>query len=527
MLSEFTPVTSDEMTKIVMQSPSKQCELDALPTWLLKDCFGELNGTVTDIVNLSLATGEFPESLKSATVKPLIKKSSLDQETLKNFRPVSNIPVISKYIEKVVVAQLVSHLDRNGFQEKYQSANKKYHSTETALRCVHNNILRALDSGQCVLLILLDLSAAFDTVDHAILLSRLTNMGVTGRALSWFRSYLTGRTQTVQIHGFKSKAHNLSCGVPQGSVMGPILFLAYLTPLGNIMHQSGHSFMLYADDNQIYIVFRREALTETKISSEQCVADVKSWLVDNKLKFNDDKTEVLLIQSKYRKPVSLESIQVGNAQIVPTERARNIGVIFDSLFSFDHHIINMAKNINYHLYNIGKLRKYLTNEAAKTYVHSIITSRLDFCNSLLYGLPQSSLQPLERALKNAARIVSLTRRSDHITPVMRSLHWLPLKERIEYKIILLTHQTLKGLTPAYLNDLLVAKPVHRASLRSNNLSLLDIPRSSTPTYGDRAFCVAAPTLWNNLPQSIRSIDSLELFKQKLKTLPFCKAPQAN
>ena len=262
------------------------------------------------------------------------------------------------------------------------------------------------------------------------------------------------------------------------------------------------------------------------ISSEQCVADVKSWLVENKLKFNDDKTEVLLIQSKYRKPVSLESIQVGNAQIVPTERARNIGVIFDRVFSFDKHIINMTKNINYHLYNIGKLRKYLTNEAAKTYVHSVITSRLDFCNSLLYGLPQSSLHPLERALKNAARIVSLTRRSDHITPVMRSLHWLPLK-RIEYKIILLTHKTLKGLTPAYLSDLLVAKPVRRASLRSNNLSLLDIPRSSTPTYGDHTFCVAAPTLWNNLPQSIRSIDSLELFKQKLKTFLFCKALWAN
>jgi hypothetical protein len=302
------------MAKIVMQSPSKQCELDALPTWLLKDCLSELNETITCIVNLSLATGKFPVSLKCATVRPLIKKASLDPEILKNFRPVSNIPVISKYIEKVVVAQLVCHLDRNGFQEKFQSAYKKYHSTETALLCVHNNILQALDSGQCVLLILLDLSAAFDTVDHAILLRRLSNMGVVDSALSWFHSYLTDRTQRVQIHGVKSKAHNLSCGVPQGSVMGPILFLVYLTPLGDIMRQSGHSFMLYADDNQIYIVFRREALTETKVSSEQCVACVKSWLVDNKLKFNDDKTEVLLIQSKYRKPVTLESIQVGNAE---------------------------------------------------------------------------------------------------------------------------------------------------------------------------------------------------------------------
>jgi hypothetical protein len=348
-------------------------------------------------------------------------------------------------------------------------------------------------------------------------------MGVKGTAESWFRSYLSDRTQRVQVHGVKSSTHNLSCGVPQGSVLGPILFLVYLTPLGEVMRESGYSFHLYADDNQIYIVFRRENLTAIKASSEQCVASVKAWLVENKLKFNDDKTEVLIIQSKYRKPITLESLHIGSAEIVPKQKARNIGVIFDSVFSFDDHITAMAKNINYHLQHIGRVRQFLSDEAAKAYVHSVITSRLDFCNSLLYGMPQSSLQPLERAFKNAARIVTRTRRDEPITPVMKPLHWLPLRARIEYTILLLTHKTLHDLSPAYLKDLLALKPMRHASLRSNDLNLLDVPRTSVPSYGDRAFSVAAPKLWNSLPSSIQNVNGLTLFKQHLKTFLFNKA----
>ena len=239
VLSSFKPATESEISKLIKKSATKSCDLDPLPTWLLKSCQDVLLPVITHIVNLSLSTSSVPPQMKIALITPLLKKILLDPETLKNFRPVSNLSYISKLIERVVAERLNDHLTSNNLHEVLQSAYKKFHSTETALLQVQNDLLMSIDADGGAILVLLDLSAAFDTIDHSVLLNRLSDLGIHGAVLSWFKSYLTGRRQSVKIKGQRSSERDLPFGVPQGSVLGPILFTIYTIPLGNIARSHG------------------------------------------------------------------------------------------------------------------------------------------------------------------------------------------------------------------------------------------------------------------------------------------------
>ena len=189
--------------------------------------------------------GVFPSNLKHANITPLLKKKNLDKEILKNYRPVSNLPFLSKVIEKIVAAHLRTHLEVNKLWCKMQSAYRPFHSTKSALRCVQNDILSSLNNKKMVTLVLLDLSAAFDTIDHEKLLHRLeTRFGINGTTLDWFRSYLSNRSQAVRINNSSSEKMYLNFGVPQGSVLGPILFTLYVAPVADIANKHGVSHML-------------------------------------------------------------------------------------------------------------------------------------------------------------------------------------------------------------------------------------------------------------------------------------------
>ena len=208
----------------------KTCALDLLPASVLTKCLQRLLPVITDIVNRSLDEALRPNSLKTALIIPLLKKTNLDTEDFKNFRPVTNLPFVSKLIEKSVAVQLVQYIDDNNFDEKLQSAYKKLHSTKTTLLRIHDDILRTVDRGCTVVSLLLDLSAAFDTVGHGLLLPRLnTRFGVKGKVLAWFKSYLTDRSQFFSINGSNSSHSDLMFGVPKGSVLGPILYLLYVS----------------------------------------------------------------------------------------------------------------------------------------------------------------------------------------------------------------------------------------------------------------------------------------------------------
>ena len=242
-----------------------------------KETASSLIPVITKLVNLSMETGCVPSSFKKALVTPLLKKSTLNPEVMNNYRPVSNLPFVSKVLERVVLRRLLNHLDVTNQHEPHQSAYRPLHSTETALVRVCNDILLSPDQRKAVSLVLLDLSAAFDTIDHKMLLDRLSNIGVQGMAHKWSQSYLHNRHQSVIIKGVKSKSVPLRYCVPQGSVLGPFLFTQYTVLIGAICRKHGVSCQLYADDTQIYVTFNIDDNIDRKIALtkiEKCIAEV-------------------------------------------------------------------------------------------------------------------------------------------------------------------------------------------------------------------------------------------------------------
>ena len=244
-----------------------------------------------------------------------LEKPSLNKDSMKNYRPVSNLSFLSKVLEKVVVNQLNTHINSSNTTNQYQPTYRTFHSTETALLKIHSDILASMDAGKVTALTLLDLSAAFDTIDHTILLSRLDWFGVTGTALNWFESYLNGRCQRIKIGDCLSSKADLKFGVPRGSVLGPLLFTLYTTPLSSMIFEHAIPHHLYADDSQLYVSFASGDSAAALKGLLSCLASVQSWISTKKLKLNPDKTEFLLIgnerqRSKYLSTFPIELLGV-------------------------------------------------------------------------------------------------------------------------------------------------------------------------------------------------------------------------
>jgi len=340
---------------------------------------------------------------------------------------------------------------------------------------------------------LLDLSAAFDTLDYNVLFSRLKDMfGLSGKVLELFQSYLEQRSQKVSVHGILSTF--IFCYLAYHRVQSLVLWFSECIPdlSGVIAQRYGIKYHLYADDTQLNISLdpdNKLNLSSSLKNLEHC----RLWMTQNLLKLNDNKTNILYLASpNCVKSLKTPALQMGASSITPNGSIKNLGVIFYQSINMFEHVTSVCRAAYYHLQNIHRLKEFMTQETLVTVLHAFVTSRIDYCNSLLYGISDYNINHLQRIQNSAARIVTNTRKYDHITPILQKLHWLPVRQRIHFKILLKTYQYINDMAPEYLCEPMSIRKSSR-NLRSSNQILLQVPVSRLKSYVDCAFSVAAPS----------------------------------
>ena len=399
------------------------------------------------------------------------------------------------------------------------------HSTETALLKVVNDLFLSLNKGNISVLALLDFSSAFDTIDHTILVHRLhTDFGFTDTVLQWFSSYLTDRTHYVSLCNHCSDFAPVHSGVPQGSVLGPILFTMYIKPLSAIIDSHSIIHHSFADDLQLQMSAPPDRISELLHSMQSCISDVKAWATVNMLRLNDSKTELMLVTSKRSKHLHNlpTSITIGNAQIPFKQSVKNLGFTLDCHLTMNAHVSNIARTCYFELRRLAYIRRFLTSTATATLVSAFVLSRIDYCNSLLFGSTLDVTSHLQRIQNYAARVILRLPMSSRITIHLKSLHWLPVKVRSTYKIACLCYHCHSSTAPSYVTDMLHKKPLHTRNTRSSSytMPLLNRPAHSKATLGDRSFSFASSSVWNSIPNDVKCAPSLSSFKSRLKTYLF-------
>src|SRR5664279_4605630 len=474
------------------------------------------------MINMSFSQATFPSSHKHAIITPLLKKPNLDPFDLKSYRPISNLPFISKFTERLAVKQFNDHITANHLLPSHQSAYRLHHSTETAVTAVYNDIARAVDRGEVCALVLLDLSAAFDTVDHNILFDVLTKrFGVQATAHGWFQTYLSDRSQCVRVDLSSSNPVILTCGVPQGSVLGPVNFIDYTEDIDSIIDVDYH---LYADDSQLIVHTNLSDIDSHRSQLEQCIMRIHDWCNHRRLQLNPDKTELIWFGSKknMNNLRNLDTtIQLGQCNIKPSSCVRDLGVLFDSELSLKQHVSRTVATCFLHLRRLRKLQRVLDIDTRKRLACAFVLSRIDYCNSVLASQPDCVIAPLQRVLNATARFVANLQPRDHVSPTLRSLHWLYVRQRVVFKLCTIMHAVHYNNAPQYISDIVtpVSSLPGRSHLRSASKDMYVVERNRT-SIGARAFSIAGPTAWNSLPTSIKQTANSASFKRLLKTYLF-------
>ena len=531
--AQFSHMEEDETRKIITGAKMTTCLADPIPSQLLRHHLDTLLPAFCKMINLSLQSGRFPLVWKKAYVRPLIKKPSL-APIFASYRPVSNLSLVSKLTEKAMVKQLTQYMDTNSLLPSYQSAYRRFHSTETAIVKLVNDILLCLDKTHSTLLVAVDLSAAFDTVHHGILLDVMKNkFGVSGTCLNWMSSYLYPRNCVVSVNKALSSPIDLPFSVPQGSVAGPIAFTCYASTLADVVlptdQQNDHHINIagYADDHSLYTEFRSgNSMQEQRAvtNMQHILLRLKEWMVANKLQMNDAKTEVIFFKSPFfNQKINTQSVCVGADHVDPTDCIKLLGVWLDTNMTLKKHIEEKCKTASRNLNMLRQIRKFLTVEACKSVVQGLVISHLDYCNAVFIGLPASTLLPLQSIQNQAAKLVLSKKKYDSATSCLQTLHWLPIEQRVKFKVLCLVYKSLHQEAPAYLQDLFK----YRTSVyttRSVSAGDLDPPRTYTKTFGrSRAFSCIGVKLWNELPMAIKTVPNIINFKKSLKTELFKQA----
>ena len=509
----FQHVSSGRVKEIIKSMPSnKSPGYDEIHMSVIKTCLPHILPVITKIFNASLMTGCFPKDWKLAQVVAHPKDG--DHELASNNRPISLLPALSKVLERIAHEQFVCFLTSYNKLSIHQSGNKQLHSTETLGILFTSHLYRAVDEKKVTGVLMLDLSKAFDNIHHETLLMKLRTLGVSDETLSWFASYLSDRQQRVRINSSLSNSLTIRHGVPQGSILGPLLFNLYINDLPSVCTTC--HVESYVDDSKLYLSFSRKEIEGGLEDLKADLLRVASWCCSNRLLINPDKTKFCVFgSSKMLGQVTIPPLTFMGKDLHVVDSVKDLGVILDKRLSFNEHVDTLVSNLMGKLCMISRVRHVLDTPTLFTVINSLVFSSLFYCSSVWSGTCKGNIAKLQLVQNFAARLLSGKRKFDHITPTLKQLKLLPVSDLLYIRDAVQMYKCMNNLAPSYLSQLFTKRSQTHSFLTRNRDSL-QLPRCRT-ALAQQSFVFRGVTIWNSLPEELRNCSSIVSFKNQLKS----------
>ena len=487
--------------------------IDKVPIRVIKDCLPAILPSITSIINTTFESAIFPNMWKIAVVTPIPKEG--DDEVPNNNRPISLLPVLSKVCERVAHNQFSSYLLSRDHLSCKQSGNKQWHSTETSLIHTTDIILSAIDKKKLTAVVLLDMSKAFDSINHQILLEKLQDVGASPPVIHWFYSYLSSRYQVVRINTTLSDRLPVASGVPQGSILGPLLFNIYVNDLPLVPEHCAPQ--CYVDDTKLLMSFRLQDQSSVMDKMNKDLLKIRNWCFDNQLLLNPDKTKLIIFGSR-QMATKVEDFRLSllGKELVPVKVVKDLGIILDSNLTYNEHIITTVSACMKRLGQINRVKHAFDQRTLTIIINSLVFSKLFYCSNVWSNTTERNLDKLQAVQNFACRIISGARKFDHITPILKRLQWLPVRDQLYYRQAIMCFKCMTGSAPGYLTEQFIKRSdVSKRSTR--NAQALDIPLFRSAS-GQKTFYYQVVSLWNSLTPKLKLCQSQREFKQSLKRL---------
>lgn len=507
----ISQVSNDKINELINALPlNKACGLDGISARLLKDAAPIIVPSLTFIINLSIRTGIFPDDWKIAKVTPIYKDE--DKANPNNYRPISVLPVVTKLIERVIFDQLYSYLTGHNLLTESQSGFRPQHSTMTALLDAVNDWYSNIDRGLLNGIIFLDLKKAFDTMDHQILLHKLKLYGVCQSSLVWFTSYLKERKQSTFSNGVLSDSCAINCGIPQGSILGPLLFLVYINDLPSCDLFS--KVRMYADDTSLTIASDNVHVLEQQMNHD--MSEIHTWLQANKLSLNVVKTKYMIIASQHKIRHLTHQFQIEvNHQLLKREKGyKYLGVEIDDSLTWKDHICKISKKISGGIGALKRVRQLVPFKLLLTMYNSLVLPYFDYCSAVWGSCGRGFSDTLQKLQNRAARVVTFSSYNRQSTELLDELKWDNLEIRRSKQLAVMMYKIMINRAPSYLTNMFEnITSVHSHNLRNSEYNVY-VPRPYTEA-GKNSFHYQGAVLWNSLSRDIRCQDNVRSFKKYL------------
>lgn len=489
---------------------------DGLNISILRSCCPYIVPFITHIINCCLLENIFPSQWKISLVRPIPKVTN--PQDFKDLRPISILPLLSKILERCMESQLRRYIDENNILPVKQSGFRSSHSCATALLDVSDDIFSAMDCGLVTVLVLLDFSKAFDTISHEMLLSICSYVGLSSDACALLQSYLSDRFQMVTLDSHISNALPVSCGVPQGSILGPLLFSIYTSQLVNCI--SSCKFHMYADDTQLYLSFKPEDVISSCNAINNDLESIFQTSQKYSLLLNPEKSQAIVFGNISDDVIQNIKIHISGITIPHKSCVKNLGLYMDNKLRFNEHVTECVRKAYAKLKLLYHNRTALSHNLKKTLCNSLVLSSFNHCDTV-YGpcLTVSDSERIQRVQNSCLRLIYGIRKYEHISHTLRHVGWLNMKNRRFCHLASLQHSIVLNKSPPYLYQKITFRTdVHHLNLRYKNV--LTIPAHKTSLFR-RSFKYNIANIYNGLPSVLKS-KPLSNFKKSLKEIIFEK-----